>query len=107
LADQVDVLAHVTGFLLEFACSGNERILTWLKQATWGFEAVSLRAGAELADEYHLILRGDGHDVDRVGKMHDVIVMRDSGEPRPKSFAAECEQPVRFEGLVGVRLGQP
>jgi hypothetical protein len=68
--------AGEAGLLLQFAHGGGDGVLAGVHHAAGDFEGDVVRAEAELPDEHELATRGDGEDVDPVGRVDEEEVTR-------------------------------
>ena len=64
-----------------------------------------MQSSAKLSDHHDLVFGRHGDDVDAVGQVSDIEVMRLSALARSKPLATQPEQPVFGERLIVSTLG--
>ena len=67
--------AGIAGFFKQLANPGRAGVLARLEQSARGLEAVTLRAGAKLANQHNMLVRSNRHDMNSIGEIGDVIIV--------------------------------
>ena len=68
-------VARVARLLAKLPRARHARVLARIDEPAGDLQAVASRTGPELPDQQHLVVRGQGHDMDRVGQVDHVEVV--------------------------------